>query len=157
MARPTPANPEGKQIAYKRTPEIKKKLEEAFALDATQEEACAYAGVSRPFLNRWWKDDPELRIRMEALRNNPTLLARQSVIRAMKNDGKLALKYLERKRKKEFSPQVDIHASGEIQVNVVDFHKEPIDVELADVKDIEPLELPEIYEKIEKIEEIKKK
>lgn len=84
-----------------------KKLEEAFALDASINEACFYAGISKTtYYNRLDKK-PELVDRFEALRNNPVLLARKSVIDWIKEDPKLALQYLERKRKWEFSTRTE--------------------------------------------------
>lgn len=85
------------------TTEVVRKLEEAFALDATVTEACFYAGISRDTYYRHTKEDKELSDRFEALRSNPVMLARQSVVAGIKTDPDLALKYLERKNKAEFS------------------------------------------------------
>lgn len=80
-----------------------KKLEEAFALDCTVSEACFYANISRQSYYDLIKYKPELFDRFEWLRNKPVLLARQEVVKWMRSNPDLALKYLERKRKDEFS------------------------------------------------------
>lgn len=90
------------------TPEKVKKLEEAFALDCTIEEACFYADISKPTYYHWLEVDPELINRFEALRQNPVLTARTTVVNAIKEDAELAMKYLERKKKAEFSPKTEI-------------------------------------------------
>ena len=103
MARPTKINPTGKQKKSKLTDETIRKLEEAFALDASILEACYYADISHDTYHRWIKEYPQLSDRFNRLREKPCLLARQSVIKAFKSDSNLALKYLERKKKEEFS------------------------------------------------------
>lgn len=87
----------------KLTPEVVGKLEQAFAIDATIEEACFYAGIDKTTYYDWKKKFPELSNRLEALRNTPILAARQTLATAVKGNPELALKYLERKRKGEFS------------------------------------------------------
>lgn len=90
----------------KSTPETMKKLEEAFALDATVQEACFYAGISTVTYYDWVKQDPGLANRLDALRNKPVLKARKTVVDSLGNPD-FAFKYLERKRKDEFSPRVE--------------------------------------------------
>lgn len=85
------------------TPDVVKKLEEAFLLGCTDLEACLYADISKQTLYNYQESHPEFVDRKEQLKENPILLARTSVINSMQKDGDLALKYLERKRKDEFS------------------------------------------------------
>ncbi|MDO4873731.1 MAG: hypothetical protein Q4A35_00850 [Candidatus Gracilibacteria bacterium] len=87
--------------------EIFRKLEEAFLLDATIGEACFYAGISHETYYQILKENPEFSERFEACRNNPILKARQSVINNL-NDPNIALKYLERKAKAEFSTRQEL-------------------------------------------------
>lgn len=87
----------------KMTPETVKKLEEAFAIGASDAEACFYADISKETLYTYQDKFPAFLDRKEALKERPVLLARQSVIRGMEQDPNLALKYLERKAKHEFS------------------------------------------------------
>jgi hypothetical protein len=49
---------------------------------------------------------------MEQARMYATMVARQTVIREIETDGVLALKYLERKRKEEFSPRAEHQVNG---------------------------------------------
>jgi len=102
------ANPQKWWRPSEMTPEKVKKLEEAFALDCTIEEACFFADISKPTYYSRIEKKPELLIRFEALRQNPVLLARQSVIKNMQKNGELALKYLERKKKNEFTPKTEV-------------------------------------------------
>lgn len=100
------------------TPEIIAKLEQAFSFDATNAEACMYAGISEVTLWRYLNGNEEFCNKVKLLRSKPVLAARESVIRSMKNDGALALKYLERKRKDEFSTRVEqTGKDGEALVN----------------------------------------
>lgn len=91
----------------KLTREVVKKLEEAFAIDATVEEACFYADISRETFYNWMRADKKLFDRLEALRARPVLTARTTVVNAIKSDSDLAMRYLERKRKGEFSPRIE--------------------------------------------------
>ena len=92
MARPT-----------KRTAQIVQKLEQAAALDCTIEEMCFYAGIAKPTYYDYLEADPVLAARLEELRNEPVLAARQTVVKALKTNPQQANWYLERKRKKEFA------------------------------------------------------
>lgn len=86
------------------------KLEEAFALDCSIPEACFYANISKQtYYNHVdGKGDDgtkpkDLFDRFEALRNKPILMARQTVVKALKDNPDMAMKYLERKARNEFS------------------------------------------------------
>lgn len=80
-----------------------KKLEEAFSLGCSDLEACVLAGISKQTLYNYQKDHPEFIDRKELLKETPILLARTSVINGLQENPDLALKYLERKKKDEFS------------------------------------------------------
>jgi len=79
------------------------KLDEAFAFGCTDEEACYYAEISKSTLYNYQLENPEFLEHKEALKQRPILLARQSVVGGLASDPDLALKFLERKLKKEFS------------------------------------------------------
>lgn len=96
MARPT-----------KRTEVLVGKLEYAFSLGCTVTEACLYAGISRDTYYEWCKADAKLSDRMDELRESPILIARESVIKGIKTDPDLALKFLERRKKDEFSTKTE--------------------------------------------------
>lgn len=89
-----------------------KKLEEAFALDCSVWEACFYADISKQTYYNRLEANPELVDRFEALREKPILTARQTVVKAIKINPDMALKYLERKRKAEFSTRIENELSG---------------------------------------------
>ena len=95
------------------TPETVKKFEEAFSLDCTVSEACFYAWVSREAYYNFLERYPEYVDRFKALRNKPVLLARQELIKGIKWSPEMALKYLERKRKNEFSLKQEIQQETE--------------------------------------------
>jgi hypothetical protein len=92
---------------YKQTPDVLEKLRQAFAIDATIDEACFYAGIDQSTYHIWKKKEPKQFEHLEALRNTPILAARQTLATAVKSDPAMALKYLERKRRAEFATRVE--------------------------------------------------
>lgn len=95
------------------TPEVIGKLEEAFALGCTDLEACFFADISKDALYDYQANNKEFADRKEKLKENPVLLARQSVIKGMQTDSNLALKFLERRKKDEFSTSSDMNLGGQ--------------------------------------------
>lgn len=95
------ANPIGRPSNF--TPETIAKLEQAFLLGCSDLEACFFAEVSKTALYNYQNAHPEFVERKELLKENPIFIARNSVVNGMQADPDLALKYLERKRKAEFS------------------------------------------------------
>ncbi len=89
------------------TPEIIAKLEHAFLLGCTDLEACFYANIGKTTLYNYQEENPDFVERKELLKNNPIFIARTSVVREMETSGDLALKYLERKLKNEFSTKTE--------------------------------------------------
>ena len=79
------------------------KLEEAFLLGCSDLEACLVADVSKTALYNYQTAHPEFVERKEALKKTPIYQARKCVVDECKTNPDLALKYLERKNKKEFS------------------------------------------------------
>jgi hypothetical protein len=79
------------------------KLEEAFSYDCTDEEACFYADISTSTLYNYQKKNPAFLERKQALKSRVILLARKTVVNNLTKDPNFALRYLERKRSKEFS------------------------------------------------------
>lgn len=84
-------------------PKIQADLLVAAALGANNEACCAYAKVSTSTFYSYITDHPEFSEQMEQKKNEPYLAALQSVVRSMQEDPKLALKFLERRHKDEFS------------------------------------------------------
>lgn len=97
----------------KLTPEAVKKLEEAFAIDATVSEACFYADISRQTYYTWLEENPGFSDRFEALRNKPVLKARQTVVSSL-SDPVHAFRYLEKKRGDEFGTKSKVELSGSV-------------------------------------------
>ena len=91
---------------------ILSKLEKVWALDGTDEEASYFANISTASLSRYLKANPEYKEFRNRLKEKPVLAARQSVVKHMTRDGGLALKYLERKKKKEFSTRQEVDDLG---------------------------------------------
>lgn len=84
------------------------KLEEVFALGGSDLEACFYAGISKSTLYRYQEEHPEFCDRKEALKEQPILKARRSVLKGIDEDPELALKFLERRKKAEFSLRTEL-------------------------------------------------
>lgn len=85
------------------TPEVIAKLEEAFAWGCSDVEACLWADIAPKTLYVYQEKNPEFVQRKADLKETPILLARKSVVSGLAKDKDLALKFLERKNKKEFS------------------------------------------------------
>jgi hypothetical protein len=94
----------------KLTDETVKKLEEAFAIDASIPEACYYADISKQTYYNWIEANPDLKEKFDRLREKPVLKARQTVVGNLDNP-EMALRYLERKRKAEFSVRQELEHS----------------------------------------------
>lgn len=90
------------------TPDILRKLEEAFAMGCTDLEACFFADIGKTTLYKYQNENPLFTERKEELKQSPVFEARKSVINGLKDDPKLALAYLERKKKDEFSLRQEV-------------------------------------------------
>jgi len=102
----------------KLSPEVVKKLEEAFSIDATVSEACYYCDISRETFYNWMKADKELFDRLERMRQKPVLKARQVVVNGIKNDKDFALRYLTKKKKSEFGDKLELGGEVEFTYNL---------------------------------------
>lgn len=90
------------------------RLRDAFALDATRAEACSYAGITLPTLTAYCNEHPAFVEEIAALKQRPVLKARETVVKDLATDSGLALKYLERKRPREFQPTATVKHEGEV-------------------------------------------
>jgi transposase len=97
------------------TPDILLQLKYAFAIGATDEEACAYAKIGTSSFYRYIEKHPELREESNRLKQEPILKAKQTVVNAL-SDVKDAQWYLERKVKDEFSPRTDIVSDNKVTI-----------------------------------------
>ncbi|NCC99865.1 MAG: hypothetical protein EOL95_09245 [Bacteroidia bacterium] len=134
MARPTKRETINKRIGEgvsKKTPETLDKLRNAFSIDSTIEEACFYAGIQESTYYNWKKKDPKTMEDLEKLRLTPILKARTELVSGIVGFDN-ALKYLERKRKGEFSIRQEVESSVNLSVgeSITDEEKEKIKKEL---------------------------
>ena len=88
-----------------------KKLEEAFAIDSSIEEACFYAGITRQTYYNWIDKNEAMKERFDGLRQKPFLKARQTIINNL-DSPKYALAYMERKRPDEFGNRANINLTN---------------------------------------------
>ena len=106
MASKKSDNPVGRPTVV--TPESIQLLNDAFKLGCTDLEACFSAGISKSTLYNYQNENPEFLEQKELFKENPIFVARTTVVEAIKTDPELALKYLERKRKAEFSTRGEV-------------------------------------------------
>lgn len=95
------------------TEAVVNKLEEAFLLGCTDLEACLFADISKQTLYNYQDSHPEFVDRKERLKETPIFLARKSVVDSVSSDPELALKFLERKKKDEFSTRTEQNLGGQ--------------------------------------------
>ena len=90
-------------------------LREAFLLGCTDEEACLKAEINPLTLYRYQKKNPNYVSQKELWKQNPFLIARTTIVAGIATDPDLALKYMERKKKDEFSlkQEVDVTSGGD--------------------------------------------
>ncbi|MDD5527766.1 MAG: hypothetical protein PHO56_02200 [Patescibacteria group bacterium] len=79
------------------------KLRVAFKFGCPDEEACIYAGIDPQTLYTYCKKYPDFSSEKEELKQSPVLIARSTVVNALKSSTPDAWEYLRRKRKKEFA------------------------------------------------------
>ena len=95
-----------------------KKLEDAFKLGCSVSEACFSADISRQTYYNWIDSFPQMKERFDSLKENPIFLARKSVVDGLQGNPELALKFLERKLKNEFSMKTESETSGSIEIKI---------------------------------------
>ena len=79
-------------------------LEQAFKLDATDVEACAYADISETQLYYYQRNiNPDFLVLKNKWKQTPTIIARHAVVGGLKDDPILSFRYLERKLPDEFA------------------------------------------------------
>jgi len=79
------------------TPEVLEKLKEAFLLGCTDGEACLFADISVPTLYNYQASNPGFLELKEQWKENPFILARQTINKGLRTDHDHALRYMERK------------------------------------------------------------
>ena len=86
------------------------KLEHAFGMGCSDEEACFYADISPKTLYLYQKDHPDFLQKKQLLKKRPIFLARQSTINGFDQNPKLAFDYLKAALPDEFH-------SGNVNLN----------------------------------------
>ncbi len=104
------------------TPEVLAKLEQAFAIDASVDEALSYAEIKPDAYYDYLKKHPEFSDRIKDLRNRPILAARQRVVKGVTENYGNAMDYLKRKKKLEFGDSVDVTSKNEQILGIVINH-----------------------------------
>lgn len=82
------------------------KLRHALALGETDENACIYARINPTTFYEYLKRDPDFAEERKQLKLNPILKAKNTIYKSL-SDPKVAMWYLERKRKDEFSTKIE--------------------------------------------------
>lgn len=101
------------------TPEVFRKIEEVAALGGSIEEMAMFADINRATLYSYLEDNKEFSDRIDALRERPVLKARTTIMADIESPD-TAKWYLERKKRNEFSPKVEVETTTRIiQVDVV--------------------------------------
>lgn len=102
------------------TEDILRKLKEAFLIGCTDEEACFYANIGIRTMYDFQEANDWFSQWKEALKDNPTIQARKTLFAGL-GKSEDAKWFLERKKKKEFSPRSEI-TDGEGNPVVVGFN-----------------------------------
>ena len=103
-------------------------LRQAYAIGCPDCEAASLAGISGPALCRYLSEHPDFVEEKERLLQKQFVTARNSILKCIsEGDGDLALRFMERKKKKEFSTlsQIEIGEQGS--------YRELSDAELAQI------------------------
>lgn len=90
------------------TEKVIAKLEEAFAWGCSDNEACLWADIAPATLYKYQEKNPGFAERKAELKEKPIMIARKSVVQGMGKDPKLAMDFLSRKKKDEFSQRSEL-------------------------------------------------
>ena len=102
-----PSNPVGRPPAI--DDNTLRKLEDAFSLGATDNEACFQAGIGKSTLYKYQNEHPEYVERKNQLKEKMIFKARAVIENALNEGDKDTAKwYLERKKKDEFGTRTEI-------------------------------------------------
>lgn len=98
--------------------DVLRKLEEAFSLGCTDEEACIYANIGMSTLYDYQKRNPTFTDRKRLLKHKPVLKARKAVDNALTSDDEkersvMARWYLEHKKSGEFNTRSEVAVAAD--------------------------------------------
>lgn len=101
------------------TPEVLRKLEEAFANAFTDKEACLYADIAPSTLYLYCKENPDFSERKEMLKLSLNMHAKNNISRAIKTgDVNRSIWWATTKMSDEFAPKSKVEHSGGIESTV---------------------------------------
>src|SRR4051812_14349545 len=90
------------------TQDVIRKLEEAFCMDATDGEACAFAGISEASYYHHRKENEDFSDQMDRAKQFPFMLAKKGLLQALKEgDGNLLLKWLKNRQRDRYHEKVE--------------------------------------------------
>ena len=84
-----------------------------WGIGGTDTEAASYADISNASLSRYIDAHPELAEIRNRLQEKPFIYARQTIVKAIKENPQAAFEYMKRKKKDEFGDSQKIEHSGE--------------------------------------------
>ena len=109
------------------TQEVVAKLEQAFAIDCSVEEACSYADISRNTFYDYIKINPSFSDRIEQLRQKPVLKARTTVVAKLGDSFDNSMEYLRRKKKTEFGDSLSVESTIHKPYTITEEQKKVLD------------------------------
>lgn len=112
-----PKRPPGRPTVM--TPDVLRKLEDAFAFCYTDEEACLYAGIGKTALYEYQKEHPAFTERKEELRLSPNLQAKKQLVEAIPGSTDQARWWAQHKMGKEFAPTSKLELDARVQTQDV--------------------------------------
>ena len=158
MARPTKKELWKQAISEKvtkLTPEVVKKLKEAFAIDCTITEACFYAEISTPTYYSWIKKNPELLNEFDRMRETLPLKAKHNIASSIqKGEVGLSERYLSRRQPEFYGDKLKIEHSGSLEQGTPT-HKEDLEATERYYKELEANRIKRSREQAIKDGEIK--
>lgn len=84
------------------TPEMISKLESAFMIGLSDRQACLYAGIGETTLTRYCSDNEDFRARKELLKQQPHILAKMAIHRALDEEDEQTAKWFLERRDEDF-------------------------------------------------------
>ena len=101
------------------TPEDLRKLEEAFAIGASVQEALFYADLPASTYYDYVRDHKDFSDKIDRLKQKPILKARREVVNGIDGNPEFALKYLSKVKKDEFADRQEIGIPEGTKIRVI--------------------------------------
>ena len=107
-----------KRLQTKMNDNTLEKLEKCFAAGCTVLEACSVAEISKSTFYNYEQANPEWREYRQALQARTIAEARMILVNGLKDNPELALKFLERVKKDEFSTKVVNQVDQDVNITI---------------------------------------